>query len=50
MFEIIGETEDTIDCFRLGDALRGMYLNPSISVIEKYGGTQKRGKYRTDII
>jgi len=41
---------DTIDGFYLGDCLRALDLNPTNAVVEKMGGTKKKGekKFKLD--
>lgn len=36
--------EHAIDAVDLGDALRALNLNPTLALIEKMGGTKKRGE------
>ena len=33
-----------MDLFYLGDVLRGLNLNPTLKMIEKLGGTKKKGE------
>ena len=33
-----------MDLFYLGDCLRGLNLNPTLKMIEKLGGTKKKGE------
>lgn len=35
---------NTIDAVNLGDALRALNLNPTLALIEKLGGTKKKGE------
>ncbi|CAD7090403.1 unnamed protein product [Hermetia illucens] len=45
VFDILGEAgEHAIDAVDLGDALRALNLNPTLALIEKMGGTKKRGE------
>ncbi|XP_055633131.1 myosin light chain alkali isoform X2 [Toxorhynchites rutilus septentrionalis] len=37
---------NTIDAFEIGNALRALNLNPTLDLIGKMGGTQKRGEKR----
>lgn len=34
-----------LDAFYVGEALRALELNPTLAVIEKLGGTKKKGIY-----
>ena len=38
------EGKDKIDAYNLGDALRALDLKPNLKVIEKLGGTKKKGE------
>ncbi|KAL7727511.1 hypothetical protein ACLKA6_002131 [Drosophila palustris] len=44
VFEVMGSPGEGIDAFDLGDALRALNLNPTLSLIEKMGGTKKRNE------
>ena len=35
---------NTIDAVNLGDCLRSLNLNPTLALVEKLGGTKKKGK------
>ena len=37
------EGKARMDLFYLGDCLRGLNLNPTLKMIEKLGGTKKKG-------
>ena len=38
------EGKARMDLFYLGDCLRGLNLNPTLKMIEKLGGTKKKGE------
>ena len=38
------EGKARMDLFYLGDVLRGLNLNPTLKMIEKLGGTKKKGE------
>ncbi|XP_022215030.1 myosin light chain alkali isoform X1 [Drosophila obscura] len=44
VFEVMGSANEGIDAVDLGDALRALNLNPTLSLIEKMGGTKKRNE------
>lgn len=44
VFDIIGTPGVGIDAVDLGDALRALNLNPTLALIEKMGGTKKKGE------
>lgn len=43
------EGEDEIDAVNVGDVLRALNLNPTLALIEKMGGTKKRGEKKMKI-
>ncbi|KAL5284513.1 Mlc1 family protein [Megaselia abdita] len=44
VFEVMGSQKEGIDAIDLGDALRAMNCNPTLALIEKMGGSKKRGE------
>lgn len=38
------EGKSRMDLFYLGDCLRGLNLNPTLKMIDKLGGTKKKGE------
>ncbi|XP_046804856.1 myosin light chain alkali isoform X2 [Lucilia cuprina] len=49
VFEVMGSPNEGIDAVDLGDALRSLNLNPTLALIEKMGGTKKRGEKKLTI-
>ncbi|XP_037811228.1 myosin light chain alkali isoform X1 [Lucilia sericata] len=49
VFEVMGSPNEGIDAVDLGDALRSLNLNPTLALIEKMGGTKKRGEKKFTI-
>ena len=44
-FEIYDlEGKSRLDLFYLGDILRSLKLNPTLKMVEKFGGTEKKGE------
>ncbi len=44
-FEIYDlEGQSRLDLFYLGDILRSLKLNPTLKMVEKFGGTEKKGE------
>uniref|UniRef100_A0A1L8E4X7 Putative myosin light chain alkali isoform x2 n=1 Tax=Nyssomyia neivai TaxID=330878 RepID=A0A1L8E4X7_9DIPT len=41
--------EESIDAYLIGDVLRALNLNPTLALIEKMGGTKKKGEKKITV-